>query len=319
MSWQGRAGGSLMAIVLQETLRGVFYAPFYAALALGAYREEGVEVRLVSAPSPSQSARGLADGTVDVTWGGPMRVMHTYEQDPGCDLVCFCEVVTRDPFFLIGRTAKPDLQLGDLMDKRMAIVSEVPTPWLCLQEDMRRAGLDPARLDCVTGQSMASNSAALRRGEVVVVQLFQPFAEELLEAGAGHIWYAAAERGPTSYTTLYARRPLLAERRDECERMVRAIHRTLKWVHAGDGARLAAAIAQYFPDVPQQRLASALDRFKALGLWGRDTRLPRSGYERLRAGLVSGGLVAKGTPYETAVDNTLAELVARQDPPALMR
>ena len=68
-----------------------------------------------------------------------------------------------------------------------------------------------------------------------------------------------------------------------------------------------------------ERLAKALDRYEALGLWGRDTRLPRSGYERLRAGLVSGGLVAKGTPYETAVDNTLAELVARQDPPALMR
>lgn len=308
-----------MAIVLQETLRGVFYAPFYAALALGAYREEGVEVRLVSAPRPSDSARGLADGTVDVTWGGPMRVMHTYEQDPGCDLVCFCEVVTRDPFFLIGRAAKPGFQLGDLMGKRVAVVSEVPTPWLCLQEDMRRAGLDPARLDRVTGQSMASNAAALRRGEVDVVQLFQPFVEELLEAGAGHIWYAAAGRGPTSYTTLYARRALLAERRDECERMVRAIHRTLKWVHASDGAQLAAAIAAYFPDVPQQRLARALDRYKALGLWGRDTRLPRSGYERLRAGLVSGGLVAKGTPYETAVDNTLAELVARQDPPALAR
>ena len=101
--------------------------------------------------------------------------------------------------------------------------------------------------------------------------------------------------------------------------MVRAIHRTLKWVHAGDGARLAATIAAYFPDVPQQRLAKALDRYKALGLWGRDTRLPRSGYERLRAGLVSGGLVAKGTAYETAVDNTLAELVARQDPPPLER
>jgi hypothetical protein len=83
--------------------------------------------------------------------------------------------------------------------------------------------------------------------------------------------------------------------------------------------QLAAAIAAYFPDVPPRRLASALDRYKALGLWGRDTRLPRSGYERLRAGLVSGGLVAKGTPYETAVDNTLAELVARQDPPALKR
>ena len=308
-----------MAIVLQETLRAVFYAPFYAALALDAYGQEGVEVRFVSSPTPAQAARGLADGTVDVGWGGPMRVMYTNEQDPRCDLVCFCEVVTRDPFFLIGRTERPGFKLADLMGKRLATVSEVPTPWLCLQEDMRRLGLDPAKLDRVTGQSMASNAGALRRGEVDVVQLFQPFVEELLEERAGHIWYAAAERGPTSYTTLYARRAVLAERRAECERMVRAIHRTLQWVHASDGAQLAAAIAGYFPDVPQPRLAKALDRYKALGLWGRDTRLPRSGYERLRAGLVSGGLVAKGTPYETAVDNTLAELVARQDPPALKR
>jgi NitT/TauT family transport system substrate-binding protein len=308
-----------MAIVLQETLRAVFYAPYYAALALDAYGEEGVDVRFVSAPTPSQAARGLADGTVDVGWGGPMRVMHTYEQDPNCDLVCFCEVVTRDPFFLVGRSERPDFKLADLMGRRVATVSEVPTPWLCLQGDMRRAGLDPAKLDRVIDRSMASNVAALRRGEVDVVQLFQPFVEELLEEGAGYIWYAAAERGPTSYTTLYARRVLLSARRDECERMVRAIYRTLRWVHASDGAQLATAITAYFPDVPPRRLAKALDRYKALGVWGRNPRLPKSGYERLRAGLVSGGLITAGAPYESAVDNTLAELVIRQDPPALVR
>jgi len=306
-----------MAIVLQETLRGVFYAPFYAALALGAYAREGVEVRLVSAPRPSDSARGLADGTVDVTWGGPMRVMLTYDQDPSCDLVCFCEVVTRDPFFLVGRMPALDFKLADLMGKRVATVSEVPTPWLCLQEDVRRAGLDPARLDRLTGQSMASNAAALTRGEVDVVQLFQPFVEELLETGAGHIWHAAAERGPTSYTTLYARRTLLAERRGECAALVRAIHRTLGWVHAGTGTQLAAAIAGYFPDVPPGRLAAALDRYKALGLWGQDTRLPRSGYDRLKAGLVSGGLITAGVPYETAVDNSLAEVAIQEGLPPL--
>ena len=89
-----------MTIVLQETLRAPFYAPFYAALALGAYRQEGIEVRLVTAPAPSAAARGLADGSADVAWGGPMRVLHTYDNHPDCDLVCFCEVVTRDPFFL---------------------------------------------------------------------------------------------------------------------------------------------------------------------------------------------------------------------------
>ena len=39
-----------MAIVLQESLRAAFYAPFYAAVALGAYDEEDVEVRFLEAP-----------------------------------------------------------------------------------------------------------------------------------------------------------------------------------------------------------------------------------------------------------------------------
>jgi len=306
-----------MAIVLQETLRAPFYAPFYAALALGAFAQEGLEVRLVTAPAPAAAPRGLAEGSVDVAWGGPMRVLHTYDTQPDCDLVCFCEVVTRDPFFLLGRQPKPDFRLPQLAGLRLATVSEVPTPWMCLQEDLRRAGLDPGRLERVGDRTMAENCAALGRGDVDVVQLFQPFVENLLEDGTGHIWWAAADRGPTSYTTLYARRGLLATRRTECEGMVRAIYRTLKWTHAGDGTRLAAAIADYFPDLPQPRLAKALHRYLSLGLWGRDPRLPRSGFERLRAGLVSGGLIATGAAYEHLVDNSLAEGVIAQDPPAL--
>ena len=45
-----------MAITLQESLRGLFYAPFYVALAHGAYAREGVEVRFVSAPEPGKAA-----------------------------------------------------------------------------------------------------------------------------------------------------------------------------------------------------------------------------------------------------------------------
>ena len=63
---------------------------------------------------------------------------------PGCDLVCFGEVVTRDPFLLMGRTPKPDFTLADLASVTLATVSEVPTPWLCLQHDLRLAGIDPA-------------------------------------------------------------------------------------------------------------------------------------------------------------------------------
>ena len=49
--------GERYGVVIQESLRGLFYAPYYAALALGAYEKEGVEVRFVSAPDPGPGAR----------------------------------------------------------------------------------------------------------------------------------------------------------------------------------------------------------------------------------------------------------------------
>jgi NitT/TauT family transport system substrate-binding protein len=306
-----------MPVILQETLRGLLYAPYYAALALGAYTREGVAVGFVTAASPAQAAAALFDSTVDIAWGGPMRVMHTYEARPDCDLVCFGEVVTRDPFFLIGREPRPDFIFADLFDRHLATVSEVPTPWLCLQEDLRRAGFDPAALPRTTDRTMAENVAALRRSELDVVQLFQPFAEELLAAGEGHIWYAAAGRGPCSYTSFYTRRSVLAQRREELEKIVRGLYRTQKWLHANPAEALAEVVQSYFPSVPQPLLRASIARYRALGVWGRNPILPRAGYDRLRASLLSGRFVKEAAPFEQAVDNSLAEEVVRQDPPPM--
>ena len=305
-----------MALTIQESLRGLFYAPYYAALALGAYEQEGVEVRFVSAPSPAQAPDALFDGTVDVAWGGPMRVNQLYEQRADCDLVCFAEAVTRDPFMLVGREPCGAFHPAVLTSVRIGTVSEVPTPWLCLQEDLRRAGVNPDVLNRVAGQTMAENMAALRRGDLDVVQLFQPFAEELIAAGEGHLWYAAAERGPCSYTSFYARRHTLAAKREEMLRLVRALYRTQKWLHRELPDVLADVVRPYFPGVPQPLLVAAIARYRDLGIWGADPILPRAGYQRLLAGLVSGGFV-EGTPFETAVDNSLAEEVVAADPPAL--
>ena len=308
-----------MPITLQENLRGILYTPFYAALALEAYRREGVEVGFVRAPEPARAVEGLFAGTVDVAWGGPMRVMQTYDRRVDSDLVCFGEAVTRDPFFLIGREPCPDFTFADLYGKRLATVSEVPTPWLCLQEDLRRAGLDPDALPRIADRTMADNAAALRRGEFDVVQLFQPFAEEMITTGDGHVWYAAATRGPTSYTSFYTRRTTLTARREELKKVVRALYRTQKWLHASPSEAIAEVIRPFFPVVPVTLLRSAIARYLELGIWGGNPILPRAGYERLRAGLISARFVKQAAPFEQAVDNTLAEEIVREDPPALER
>ncbi len=293
-------------IVLQENFRALFYTPFYAAHAIGAYEAEKVAVELRDSPDPARTAADLRAGRIDVMWGGPLRVLLTHAADPASDVVCFCDVVARDPFFVIGREPRPNFRPSDLVGPRFASVSEVPTPWLCLQDDIRRDGADPTALTRTHGPSMAENAASLREGRLDAIQVFQPYAEQLLRSGAGHLWYAAANRGLTAYTTLVTRRAVLTTRRDELAAMVRAMYRSLRWLSATPGIEIARALTSFFPDVPTAIFVGAIDRYRALGLYGPDPVTRPEGVARLQAAMRSGGALDRDIPFETVVDNTLA-------------
>lgn len=301
-------------IVLSENFRALFYAPFYATIATGAFRAEGVDVTLRLSSDPALTAADLRAGKVDVMWGGPLRVLLTHQDDPASEIVCFCDVVARDPFFVIGRVPRPGFAPADLLGVRFASVSEVPTPWLCLQDDLRRAGVDPAAVNRVADRSMAENAEALRSGAVDAIQVFQPYAEALLASGAGHLWYAAADRGLTAYTTLVTRRSVLAARREELGAMVRGVHRALRWIAATPGAEVARVLADYFPDVPAPIFAGAIDRYRALGLYGPDPVTRREGFDRLQAAMLSGGALRAPIAFEDCVDNRLAEAAVAAAP-----
>ena len=89
-------------IRLMENFRAIFYAPYYAIHALDFYANEGVDVELVSSEAPGDAIAHLANGTIDLTWGGPMRVMTAHDRDDQSPLVCFGEVVSRAPPFCYG-------------------------------------------------------------------------------------------------------------------------------------------------------------------------------------------------------------------------
>lgn len=306
-----------MPITLIENFRAVFYAPFYAAVALRAYEREGLEVDLKTAADAVSAARFLVSSEGEVSWSGPLRLMSTLDQDPGCGAVAFCEVVGRDPFFLVGREPNPSFRLEELAGKRVATVSEVPTPWICLRHDLRLLGIDESKIDRRSGNTMAENAATLRAGSVDVIQVFQPFAAQLEAEGTGHIWHAAAGRGPTSYTTFNTTRAFLQDEPQVALQMCRGMYSTQKWIAAHDGRDLAEAVAAYFPDLSTRILAAALERYKALGVWNRTPLLAREGFEWLRDAALSYGRLRTRFRYEDCVDMRFAEQAVREDPPAI--
>jgi NitT/TauT family transport system substrate-binding protein len=303
-----------MHVTLIENFRAIFYAPFYVAFALKAFEAEGLDVVLQPSAAADKTLSTMTAGANTVSWGGPMRLMHALDASPAAGVVAFCEVVCRDPFYLVGRAPKPDFHMRDLVNAKLAVVSEVPTPWYCLRHDLRLAGIDPARVPCVSGRTMAENAASLRAGESEcdVIQVFEPYAHALVEEGAGHIWYAAASRGATAYTTLNTTRAFIEREPDLVLRMTRAMFRTQQWIAAHDGAALARLVASYFPDVPLTTLVACVERYKANALWN-TTPLPlKAGVAWLNEAMLACGAIKTRFAYEDIVEARFAEQVMRE-------
>ena len=212
-----------MPIRLMENFRAVFYAPYYATHALGFYKREGVDVELLTSDAPGDAVPKLIDGSIDLTWGGPMRVMKAHDQDKHSPLVSFCEVVSHDPFFLIGQDATR--AVPPRRSRRHAVRLACPK--------CRRRGCACSRI-CATRAStrttlprfsdraMTRNYHALQAGDIDVMQAFEPFISMAEKDGAGDILYAASTRGPTAYTAFIATRDACAKYRDEFAAMTRA-------------------------------------------------------------------------------------------------
>lgn len=290
-------------IRLSENFRAVFYAPFYATVALGHFAREGVDVELIESPSPASTAAGLLDGSIDVSWGGPMRVMKARDEANGPPFMAFCEVVRRDPFYLVARNGVDMHSLTELSRLRFASVSEVPTPWLCLQHDLREVGVDPASLMRVSDRSMAENLAGLAAGTLDVAQLFEPFAVRAEREGIGQIAYAASARGDTCYTTFLATRDSIERNRDAFTAMSRAVALTQDWLRRTDARGLVDAVRDFYPDVDATDLLNALERYRRNGLWASDTTVSVAGFDRLARSLESGGFITKRPTYDDCVAN----------------
>lgn len=292
-----------MNIRLAENFRAVFYAPFYATHALGLFAEQGVSITLLDSPSPGAGIAELAKGNIDVMWGGPLRVIKERDQFERTEgsLVAFCEVAAKDPFFLLRHRQVTPFELKDLVKLRFASVSEVPTPWLCLQQDLREVGVDPAQLNRVADRSMQDNLDALLRGELEVIQVFEPYVSLALANEDLEIVHAASQRGYTAYTTFISTFDGMQRNHAGFEAMIAAIEKFRPWLAAHGPAELARVVKSFYPHVSLDILTACLTRYHAAELWTCRRAISRQGFARLAASMLDSGYIERAARYEDCV------------------
>jgi len=300
-----------MKIRLYENLRACSYAPFYLAEIENMFSDEGLDVSLILSPSTSETAQGLIDGRADVSFGGPMRVLLHHNQarlnKTTSELVCFAQVVARDPFILLGRKPNDNFVFHDLLDHKLAVAVDVPTPWMTLQDDLSRANIDPNSIPRYPNATMPKNVDLFKNGKIDLVQIFEPFAQELKESGA-HVWHRFASRGDIAFTTFYALKSFTVNHRETCKALVRAINRSLNAISNMSNIEVAEIIGpHFFPELSSISLATIIEGYKSSKVWPTKTDLPPCAFVKLKAALLSGNLIQFDIPYDEVIDENLSK------------
>jgi len=277
----------------------------YFALGGSYFADAALEISLQTAPSTPETALALLRGDADISWGGPMRVLLHHDQDGDCPLICFGSVVSRDPFLLLGRHPKPGFRFSDLVGLSVSIASDVPTPWMMFQDDVARQGVDPNSLVRHDDLPMSKAVEAFVNGEFDVIQVFEPYADFLIEQAGAKIWHRFSDRGDIAYTTFYATRQFIAENPDTCRRLMAAMERAVADFLIASVDEIAERLQAFFPHFDRASLARMVERYRSAGLWSARQAITPTALVRLKAALLSGGLLRRDTPYDRIVDTTL--------------
>jgi NitT/TauT family transport system substrate-binding protein len=291
-----------VTLTIAENFRGLFYIPFYVLRELSLDQAEGISVQWLPPGSPGGAIDAVKAGRIDLTWGGPMRVMidHDSSADDPQRLLSVSQAVGRDPFCLLA--SKPGVTLKDLTNLRVSVVKEVPTPWLCLQADLADLGVAlPKQLR--TDLDMHAQLHALAVGEVDVIQAFEPFVSQALRTGKAYLVYEASSRGPTVYTAFITSRNTLERRKPDIRALDRALGRALTWMRAEGPAATMARVRGYFPDLSEDDLSDSVSRYIHNEVWSDTTRVDRAGFDRLSDSFFRGGAIRAPAHYEHCVFN----------------
>ncbi len=110
-------GEGLTPVTLNEVAHSIFYAPQYAAIELGYFEEEGIELTLVNGGGADKVMTSLISGDAQIGFMGSEAGIYVYQQGMEDYAVNFAQLTQRAGNFLVSRTPQESFSWADLKGK----------------------------------------------------------------------------------------------------------------------------------------------------------------------------------------------------------
>lgn len=307
----GAQDGALDKVRVCEVTHSVFYAPQYAALALGFFEEEGIEVELSNGGGADKVMSAVLSDSVEIGFAGPESCVYVHNEGTADPAIVFAQMTRRDGSFLVAREPDEDFDWACLKGAHILPGRKGGVPYMAFEHALRAAGLDPAAdvyLD--TSIQFDNMTGAFLGGTGDYVTVFEPTASSLEAEGKGYIVAAVGDMaGEIPYTAYFAKQSWIDANADLVQRFTNAVAKGQTWVAQHSAAEVAEAIADQFPDTDLSLLTSSIQSYKDVGAYCETPAMSEESFMLLQTVMSEAGELTQTAPFSAVVDNTFADKV----------
>lgn len=305
----GSSTSGLTKVTVNEVTHSVFYAPQYAAMNLGFFEDEGLEIELSVGQGADKVMAAVLSGGVDIGFAGPEASIYVYNEGRENHSQVFATVTRRDGSFLVGRNPSDNFDWQELRGSHLLPGRKGGVPYMALEYAVKKHGMTPG-VDVEFDDSIQFSlmAGAFTAGTGDYVTLFEPTASMVEAEGKGYILAAVGdEAGEIPYTAYFASKSYLAEHAETAQKFVNAVYRGQQWVATHTPREIAEVIAPSFPDTDLGILEKSVQRYQDIDAWNTDPSMTEESYNLLQTVMIEAGELKETAPYDQIVNNSFAE------------
>ena len=305
----------LTKVTLNEVAHSIFYAPQYVAIEEGYFKDEGLDLTLVTGFGADKTMTAVISGEADIGFMGVEASVYAYQEGATDPVVNFAQLTQRAGNFLVAREEMPDFKWEDLKDKKVLGGRKGGMPEMVFEYILRKNGLDPQK-DLMIDQSIDFGStAAAFSGDTssdFTVE-FEPSATALEKEGAGYVVASlGVDSGYVPYTSYSAKTSYMEKNPEIIQKFTNALQRGMEYVQTHTPEEIARVIAPQFAETDLDTVTTIVKRYYDQDTWKSNLIFEKESFELLEDILEDAGELKERVPYENLVTTEYAAKAAEK-------
>ena len=305
----------LTKVTLNEVAHSIFYAPQYVAIEEGYFKDEGLDLTLVTGFGADKTMTAVISGEADIGFMGAEASVYAYQEGATDAVVNFAQLTQRAGNFLVAREEMPDFKWEDLKDKKVLGGRKGGMPEMVFEYILRKNGLDPQK-DLTIDQSIDFGStAAAFTGDTSAdfTVEFEPSATALEKEGAGYVVASlGVDSGYVPYTSYSAKTSYMEKNPEIIQKFTNALQKGMEYVQSHTPEEIAEVIAPQFAETDLDTVTAIVKRYYDQNTWKSNLIFEKESFELLEDILEDSGELSERVSYEDLVATKYAKEAAEK-------